>query len=79
MNLNPSFEVLGDNRWTADLLASTWYMAETGEVPYQGLNYKTGNSGGGFDKLRLVLPPEKSKDGPGEEISLTLELEPYRR
>ena len=90
LNPNPSFEVLGDNRWTADLLASTWYMAESGEIPYQGLNYKTGGSGGGFDKLRLVLPPknqrrpggrnclvlppEKSKDGPGEEISLTLEL-----
>jgi glutamate synthase domain-containing protein 2/ferredoxin len=71
---NPSFEVLGDHRWTADLLASNWYMAETGEVPYQGLNYKTGNSGGGFDKLRLVLPPKKSQDDSTDGISLSLEL-----
>ena len=74
MNPNPSFEVLGDKRWTADLLASTWYMAETGEVPYQGLNYKTGDSGGGFDKLRLVFPPNKALDCPDEDISLSLEL-----
>ncbi len=74
LNPNPSFEVLGDSRWTADLLASTWHMAETGDIPYQGLNYKTGNSGGGFDKLRLVLPPLNGDDGPEEEISLALEL-----
>ncbi len=56
MRLNPSFEMLGDRRWTPDLLASTWYMAETGELPYQDLNYKTGASRGGFDKIRFVYP-----------------------
>ncbi len=30
---NPDFDAMGDFRWTPDLLASTWYMAETGEVP----------------------------------------------
>ena len=26
-------EALGDARWTDELILSTWYMAETGEVP----------------------------------------------
>ena len=53
---NPTFDTMGDFRWTPDLLASTWHMAETGTVPPGGLEYRTGASGGGFDKLRLVLP-----------------------
>ena len=43
-------EALGDARWTDELILSTWYMAETGEIP-EGLNYKTGKSDGGFDRL----------------------------
>jgi glutamate synthase domain-containing protein 2 len=53
---NPTFDTMGDYRWTPDLLASTWHMAETGLVPPGGLEYRTGASGGGFDKLRVVLP-----------------------
>jgi glutamate synthase domain-containing protein 2/NAD-dependent dihydropyrimidine dehydrogenase PreA subunit len=74
LNPNPSFEVMGDSRWTADLLASTWTMAETGEVPFQGLNYKTGDSGGGFDKIRLFFSKDNTKKGSKKEPSLTLEL-----
>lgn len=75
MRPNPSFQLLGDKRWTADLLASTWHMAETGHIPHQDLNYKTGDSGGGFDKLRLLFP----KNGHGarvkeKDISLSIEL-----
>ena len=72
--LNPSFEVLGDRRWPAELLAGTWHMAETGKVPYQGLNYKTGDSGGGFDKLRFVFPKEKVAEIADSEISTAIEL-----
>lgn len=61
ITLNPSFEVLGDRRWSGDLLAGTWHMAETGNIPHQGLNYKTGNSGGGFDKIRFIFPVKKEK------------------
>ncbi|MFH0845566.1 MAG: glutamate synthase-related protein [Pseudomonadota bacterium] len=53
---NPNFEAMGDFRWSPDLLASTWTMAETGHVPPGGLEYKTGESGGGFDKLRMAYP-----------------------
>ncbi|MEE4353516.1 MAG: glutamate synthase-related protein [Desulfatiglans sp.] len=59
---NPVFDTLGDFRWPADLLVSTWYMAETGSVPPLGLEYKTGASGGGFDKLRIVMNKEPAGD-----------------
>ncbi len=52
---NPDFESMGDLRWTPDLLASTWHMAEFGAPPPAGLEYKIGKSGGGFDKLRIVF------------------------
>lgn len=76
---NPDFEVLGDFRWTADLLASTWYMAEFGKVPPAGLEYKIGDSGGGFDKLRLILKTDKEeKEGASRktdaEVDLRVEL-----
>jgi glutamate synthase domain-containing protein 2/NAD-dependent dihydropyrimidine dehydrogenase PreA subunit len=74
VSLNPSFEILGDRRWPADLLASTWHMAETGNPPHQVLNYKTGDSGGGFDKIRLVFPRTQAKEIPETEISTSIEL-----
>jgi glutamate synthase domain-containing protein 2/Pyruvate/2-oxoacid:ferredoxin oxidoreductase delta subunit len=55
---NPSARALGDKRWTADLLMSAWYMAETGEIPKNDLEYRTGDSEGGFDKLRFRFPPK---------------------
>ncbi|MBI5202498.1 MAG: hypothetical protein HY925_12980, partial [Elusimicrobia bacterium] len=51
---NPEWETLGDPRWSADLLFATWTAAETGRYPRNsGLEYRVGNSGGGFDKLRF--------------------------
>jgi glutamate synthase domain-containing protein 2/ferredoxin len=74
LTLNPSFEVLGDRRWPGDLLASTWHMAATGEIPHQELNYKTGDSNGGFDKLRFVFPKANRKETVQDEISTAIEL-----
>src|SRR4030042_546497 len=74
LQLNPSFEVLGDRRWTADLLASTWHMAETGRLPYQDLNYKIGDSGGGVGRFRFFFPKPRSKEIPDNEISTAIEL-----
>jgi len=42
---------LGDYRWTADLILSGRIQADTGSPPTNGLEYRTGNSGGGFDVL----------------------------
>ncbi len=51
---------MGDRRWTADLIYSTWVQAESGRPPEQGLEYRIGNSGGGFDCLDFqFLSPEK--------------------
>ncbi len=51
---------MGDYRWTVDLLLSTWKQAETGRPPDNGLEYRIGNSKGGFDCLDFkFLSPEK--------------------
>jgi glutamate synthase domain-containing protein 2/NAD-dependent dihydropyrimidine dehydrogenase PreA subunit len=73
---NPTFDTMGDLRWTPDLLVSTWYMAETGDVPPEGLEYRIGDSGGGFDKLRLVFAPLKSTTlvPPDEDVDVGIEL-----
>jgi glutamate synthase domain-containing protein 2 len=51
-------------------------MAEFGERPPAGLEYKVGNSGGGFDKLRLIFNGNGSslEDIPDNDIDLSLEL-----
>ncbi len=72
---NPSCKALGDKRWTSDLLMSTWHMAETGKLPGSDLEYRIGDTNGGFDKLRLVFPkkpprPSLTKD----EIDTSIRL-----
>ncbi len=74
LKINPSFEILGDKRWTPDLLASTWHMAETAGMPHQGFNCKTGDTGGGFDKIRFIFPKRKKHRVPDREISTAIEL-----
>jgi len=72
---NPTFETVGDKRWTADLLAATWIMAETGHAPPAHYNAETGDSGGGFDKLRFKFPKEPPrKDLRKEDISTEVVL-----
>jgi glutamate synthase domain-containing protein 2 len=66
---------LGDYRWTADLLISTWKQAETGKLPPGDLEYRIGNSGGGFDRLRLKFPPKEFVSVPlPEDVSLAIPL-----
>jgi glutamate synthase domain-containing protein 2/ferredoxin len=73
---NPDFEAIGDYRWTSDILASTWYMAEFGQVPPAGPEYKVGRSEGGFDKLRIVIRPGASlgEEVPEEHVDLRVPL-----
>ena len=42
---------LGDSRWTEEMILATWLMAENGLPPENGLNYRTGDSGGGLPVL----------------------------
>jgi glutamate synthase domain-containing protein 2/ferredoxin len=69
LSINPAFETLGDRRWTPDLLASTWQMAETGQAPQKHLECETGASGGGFDKLRFRFPEKPPADLRREDIA----------
>ncbi len=82
VGLNPSAEALGDKRWTADLLMSTWYMSETGKLPKHDLEYRVGASGGGFDKLRFLFPkrPPRSDLDPDQiDTSISLNRRADRR
>jgi len=71
---NPLSGVIGDHRWTPELLISTWYMAETGEVPPGDIEYKIGDSGGGFDRIRFHYIEEPSKRIDFNEFSTKIPL-----
>ena len=65
---------LGDARWTADLILSTWIMAETGRPPENGLEYRTGNSDGGFDRLDFKFLPESGWIPADQAVDLSIPL-----
>ncbi len=65
---------LGNYRWTADLLLSTWYQGSTGKPPENGLEYKVGNSGGGFDRLDFKFLPQNQWLSADTEFDLSLHL-----
>ncbi len=71
------FKVLGDYRWSADMILATWKMAETGDLP-AGTNMvtitKCGNSGGGFDKLRFKFPDKPPVKLDEDEIDTSIVL-----
>jgi len=62
VRINPQYLILGDKRWTADLILSTWEQAESGK-PSGRYEYRVGDSGGGFDKIRFDFELE-------EEVSI---------
>ncbi len=65
---------LGDYRWPAELILSTWYQAGTGEPPDNELEFRTGDSGGGFDKLDFKFLSEEQQLPPGTEVDLSIPL-----
>ena len=71
---NPLMGVIGDRRWTPDLLISTWHMAETGEIPPGDMEYKIGDSGGGFDRIRFAFTGKPEKEFDVSEISTKIPL-----
>lgn len=73
---NPMMKALGDCRWTSDLLMATWKMAETGESPDEdfGLEYNCGDSGGGFDRLRVMFPEKPEVELSEEDIDTSVQL-----
>ena len=71
--VNPNFEVLGDYRWTPDLIVSTWYQAETGQLPYMEVESQCGDSGGGLDRIRIRPPESPPAVDPGS-VDLRINL-----
>lgn len=67
-------EALGDQRWTDDLILSTWHQAETGKLPDNGLEYKIGRSGGGFDLLTFKFLPKEMQLSEDVDPSLSIPL-----
>ncbi|MGD8586410.1 MAG: FMN-binding glutamate synthase family protein [Chloroflexota bacterium] len=65
---------LGDYRWTDELILSTWHMANTGRTPDNGLEYRVGRSGGGFDRLDFKFLPEAQWRPADEPVDLSLPL-----
>jgi len=63
---NTSYDVLGDPRWPAELLNATWHEAEFGVAPRGTLNYRTGRSGGGFDRLKFRIEGEAAFETGGD-------------
>jgi len=65
---------LGDARWTDELILAGWYMARTGQLPTNGLNYRTGRSGGGFDVLDFKTLPIDQRLAPDTPVDLSMPL-----
>jgi glutamate synthase domain-containing protein 2 len=67
---------LGNPRWTDELLLATYEMARTGDLPKNGVEYRVGKSGGGFDLLdfKNVIPHPESRIPHQESIDLSIPL-----
>jgi glutamate synthase domain-containing protein 2 len=63
---------LGNKRWTADLILATYEQAQTGEIPQDGLEYRTGDSGGGFDVLGWKQNGHENIDEEDVDLSIPL-------
>lgn len=75
VGLDPIWNTFGDARWPADLLVSTWIQAETGRPPDNGLEYRVGASGGGFDKIDFIFPDSLLHTGlKPQDVDLTISL-----
>src|SRR2546427_3266242 len=64
---------LGNKRWTGELLLATYLQASTGQPPNNGLEYRIGDSGGGFDILTWRKPGDMPRLAP-EEVDLGIPL-----
>jgi len=72
VGVNPLLDVVGDERWTGELIAATWMEAETG-MPPTNIEHQVGNSGGGFDRLSFRIPHGRSAVRP-EDVNLSIDL-----
>lgn len=66
---------LGDLRWTPELILTTWEQSESGQEPTNGMEYRRGASGGGFDRLVFKRLPRDQWLPEETEISLAIPLD----
>ena len=74
LEVSPITGVIGDKRWTSDLLISSWYMAETGRIPPGDIEYRIGDSGGGFDKIRFNFLKDRPENLDQSDFSTRIPL-----
>ncbi|MCD6310377.1 MAG: alpha-hydroxy-acid oxidizing protein [Candidatus Eremiobacteraeota bacterium] len=73
IQVNPAISVLGDLRWTPEIILATYHMAMTGDVPPGNRKYQKGRSGGGFDVLDFETCDSAPRIDPGVvDLSLSL-------
>lgn len=65
---------LGDYRWPAELILATWYQALHGRPPENGVEYRIGNSGGGFDRLDFKFLTEETALTGATDLDLSIPL-----
>ncbi|MGH2538774.1 MAG: FMN-binding glutamate synthase family protein [Candidatus Promineifilaceae bacterium] len=65
---------MGDYRWTEQLILAGWHMAATGRMPDNGLEYRVGRSGGGFDLLGFNYRPPAEWLPAGQAVELSIPL-----
>ncbi|MFN4182491.1 MAG: glutamate synthase-related protein, partial [bacterium] len=68
-----TYRVMGDRRWTGDLLIANYLSAERREVAPGHVKRETGESGGGFDRLIFVERRGKA-EGAAKEPDLAIHL-----
>ena len=68
---------LGNKRWTGELILATYAQALSGEPPRNDLEYRVGDSGGGFDTLGWSNPNGGKKiDEDRIDLSIPLNKRP---
>lgn len=67
---------LGNKRWTKELILATYEQALTGDLPQNDLEYKIGDSGGGFDVLGWKSNGHETVDGRKIDLSIPLNRRP---
>lgn len=76
--VNPEFRRLGDDYYSAEIVLSTWFQAETGRIPVSGAGYGGPFSGPGFDSMwtdmsEIVRPTRDGIHG-REYISTSVDI-----